>query len=357
MRIVVLFLALLVSTVVGVVLLLSMTGGAPPPAVEKAPAGQPDDTAVVPFLIHEGQSTEEIAQALERAGLVNNTLVFRVVARLRGVDGKLQAGEYQLRRNMSIDELLVVLQHAPVNEVTVTFIEGWRMEEFAAALQRRQLLDGAAFLALAQRGTTTYPWLRSRPDGASLEGYLFPSTYRLTAETTPQELLDRLLQTFGEVLTPAMREQIRNQGRTIHEVVTLASIVEREAMLAGERQRIAGVYVNRLREGIGLYADPTVQYALGYQPNTETWWKRPLLFQDLEIDSPYNTYRYAGLPPGPICNPGLASLQAAIDPEAHEFFYFVANDVAGDGSHVFARTLAEHVQNQQRYQRLGTINR
>ena len=351
MRIVVLFLALVVSTVVGIVLLLSMTGGPASPTVEQAPAGQLDETAVVSFLIHEGQSTEEIAQALQRAGLVNNTLVFRVMARLRGVDGKLQTGEYQLRRNMSVDELLVVLQHAPVKEVTITFIEGWRIEEFAAELQRRQLLDGAAFRALAQGGIAAYPWLRSRPDGASLEGYLFPSTYRLTAETTPQELLDTLLRKFGEVLTPVMREQIRSQGRTIHEVVTLASIVEREAMLAGERRRIAGVYVNRLREGIGLYADPTVQYALGYQPNAETWWKRPLLFQDLEIDSPYNTYRYAGLPPGPICNPGLASLQAAIDPEAHEFFYFVANDVAGDGSHVFARTLAEHEQNRQRYQR------
>ena len=351
MRIVVLFLALVASTVVGVVLLLSMTGWPETPAVDQTPAGQPDDTAVVPFLIHEGQSTEEIALALERAGLLNNPLLFRVMAQLRGVDGKLQAGEYRLRRNMGIDELLVVLQRATARELTVVFIEGWRMEEFAAALQRRQLLDGAAFLALAQRGTATHSWLRSRPDGASLEGYLFPSTYQLTEQTTPQELLDRLLRKFGEVLTPAMREQIRSQGRTIHEVVTLASIVEREAVLSGERRRIAGVYVNRLREGIGLYADPTVQYALGYQPDTDTWWKRPLLFQDLEIDSPYNTYRYAKLPPGPICNPGLASLQAAIDPEAHDYYYFVANDVAGDGSHVFAHTLAEHEQNRQRYQR------
>ena len=351
MRIVVLFLALVAGTVVGLILLFSMTGGPAAPAADRAPAGQPDDAAVVPFLIHEGQSTEEIAQALQRAGLVNNTLVFRVMARLRGVDGKLQAGEYQLQRNMSVDELLVVLQHAPVKELTVTFIEGWRMEEFAAELQRRQLLDGSAFLVLAQRGTAAYPWLRSRPDGASLEGYLFPSTYRLTAQTTPQELINALLRKFGEVLTPVMREQIRRRELTIHEVVTLASIVEREAALPGERRRIAGVYVNRLRDGIGLYADPTVQYALGYQSGIETWWKRPLLFQDLEIESPYNTYRYAGLPPGPICNPGLASLQAAIDPEAHELFYFVANDVAGDGSHVFARTLAEHEQNRQRYQR------
>ena len=351
MRIVVLFLLLLAGTVVGLILLFSMTSGPAAPAADRAPAGQPDDAAVVPFLIHEGQSTEEIAQALQRAGLVNNTLLFRVMARLRGVDGKLQAGEYRLRRNMSVDELLVVLQHAPVKELTVTFIEGWRMEEFAAELQRRQLLDGSAFLALAQGGTAAYPWLRSRPDGASLEGYLFPSTYRLTAQTTPQELIDTLLRKFGEVLTPVMREQIRRRELTIHEVVTLASIVEREAVLPGERRRIAGVYVNRRRDGIGLYADPTVQYALGYQPGIETWWKRPLLFQDLEIESPYNTYRYAGLPPGPICNPGLASLQAAIDPEAHKFFYFVANDVAGDGSHVFARTLAEHEQNRQRYQR------
>ena len=357
MRIAVLFLLLVVGTAVGVILLFRMTGGPAPPAVEPAPAGQPGDAAVVPFLIHEGQSTEEIAQALERAGLVNNALGFRLMARLRGVDGKLQAGEYRLRRNMSIDELLVVLQRATVKELKVVFIEGWRMEEFAAALRPLQLMDESGFLALARRGTAPHSWLRSRPDGTSLEGYLFPATYRLTPETTPQELLDMLLRKFGEVLTPAMREEIRRQGRTIHEVVTLASIVEREAVLADERRRIAGVYMNRLRHGIGLYADPTVQYALGYQANTETWWKRPLLFQDLKVDSPYNTYRYAGLPPGPICNPGLASLQAAMDPEAHEFYYFVANDVAGDGSHVFARTLSEHVQNQQRYQRLGAINR
>ena len=357
MRIAVLFLLLVVGTAVGIVLLFNMTGEPAAPAVETTPAGQPDDAAVVPFLIHEGQSTEEIAQALERAGLLDNPLLFRVTARLRGVDGKLQAGEYQLRRDMSIEELLVVLQRATVKELKVVFIEGWRMEEFAAALRPLQLMDESGFLALAQRGTAPHSWLRSRPDGTSLEGYLFPATYRLTPETTPQDLLDMLLRKFGEVLTPAMREEIRRQGRTIHEVVTLASIVEREAVLADERRRIAGVYMNRLRDGIGLYADPTVQYALGYQANTDSWWKRPLLFQDLKVDSPYNTYRYAGLPPGPICNPGLASLRAAIDPEAHDYYYFVANDVAGDGSHVFARTLSEHVQNQQRYQRLGAINR
>ena len=225
------------------------------------------------------------------------------------------------------------------------------MEELAVEIRSRQFLDGPAFLAIAQGGAAAHPWLRSRPIGASLEGYLFPSTYRITVQTTPQELIDTMLRKFGEVLTPVMRDQIRRQDRTIHEVVTLASIVEREAVLTSERRRIAGVYVNRLRTGIGLYADPTVQYAVGYQEDTKSWWKRPLLFKDLEIDSPYNTYRHEGLPPGPICNPGLASLQAAIDPETHEFFYFVANAIAGDGSHVFARTLAEHESNRQRYQR------
>lgn len=138
---------------------------------------------------------------------------------------------------------------------------------------------------------------------------------------------------------------------SVYQAVTLASIVEREAVIPDERPLIASVFLNRLRKGMYLNADPTVQYALGYQKQGHTWWKRPLLLEDLDVDSPYNTYRHPGLPPGPICNPGLDSLKAVANPAHTDYYYFVANDVAGDGSHVFAKTLEEHQANIKKYRR------
>lgn len=325
------------------------------PAAARLPTPAAGSTAaegdLVSFKVQEGETTASIAQRLADQGLVPNALLFRLWVQVKGAEGKLQAGDYQLRRGMSMDELIDALRAAKAKDVAVTFIEGQRLEEFAEALDRANTgIDAKRFLELAQHGTFTYDFLEDKPPSASLEGYLFPDTYRIIpGKTTPEELLHQMLKRFGDSVTPQIREQARKNGLTIYQLVTIASIVEREAQVKEERPRIAAVYENRLRAGECLCADPTVQYALGKPGN---WW--PVL-QDqaakLAPSSPYNTYTHGGLPPGPIANPGLASLKAAADPEKTDYMYFVRDDIANDGSHRFARTLVEHQANIAKYQR------
>ena len=311
-------------------------------------AGPPSDSnETVTFVIQAGETTTQVAERLAQQGLVRSALVFRLLVRQRGADGKLQAGEYQLRRNMSAEEIITVLQRAVLKDYPITFVEGRRLEEYAETITGYPLLNPEEFLTLARGGEFNFDFLSSRPPGASLEGYLYPDTYRISERTTTRELIEMMLRRFDQVFTPEMREEARARGLTIHQVLTIASIVEREAVVADEAPLIAGVYYNRLKQGMLLNADPTVQYALGYQEAEKSWWKKQLLFVDLDVRSPYNTYRNGGLPPGPICNPGLRSIQAALRPQESEYLYFVAR---GDGTHVFARTLAEHTRNQQQFQ-------
>ncbi|MFQ6058369.1 MAG: endolytic transglycosylase MltG [Anaerolineae bacterium] len=312
----------------------------------EAPAG--DDPTPVTFTVRPGETAADIALRLQRQGLIRDAELFRLVIRARGMDTRLEAGDYQLRANMTMDEIITALQRGLPPTTTVTVPEGWRAEEIAALLSGEGLVDGAEFMRLVQNGGFDYDFLRDRPpDHLSLEGYLFPDTYQIPANFSTAQVVDLMLRTFDQRFTPEMRQQAAERGLTIHEVVTLASIVEREAVVASERPTIASVFLNRLAAGMKLDADPTVQYALGYQEGESTWWKRPLLLEDLEIESPYNTYKNAGLPPGPICSPGLASLQAVLTPAETDYYYFVA---VGDGSHAFARTLEEHLENQSKYQ-------
>ena len=304
-----------------------------------------DDPTPVTFVVEPGETAGTIAARLEQLGLVSDGELFRLYIRHRGLDAHLEAGEYQLRANMTMAEIAEALQHGRPEETVVTIPEGWRMEQIAEMLSERTSIDGDEFLALAREGTFERDFLRDRPEGASLEGYLFPDTYRLPAQPSALDLIERMLDNFGRRFTPEMRQAAAERGMTIHEVVTLASIVEREAVIPEERPLIASVFLNRLAKGMTLDADPTVQYALGRQG--EAWWKKPLLYQDLEVDSPYNTYKNAGLPPGPICNPGLDSIQAVLWPAETDYLYFVAT---GDGSHAFAETMEEHLRNQERYQ-------
>jgi UPF0755 protein len=183
------------------------------------------------------------------------------------------------------------------------------------------------------------------PAGVSLEGFLFPDTYQLRPDATASDLVGRMLITFDERVTPEMRQQAAAQGFTLYEVLTLASIVEREAAVIEERPQIASVYLNRLSIDMMLQADPTVQYAQGYDPTTGEWWNRGLTQADYtSVDSPYNTYLYAGLPPGPIANPSLSSIQAVLNPADTPYIFFRAA-CDGSGRHNFAITFEEHLAN------------
>ena len=242
-----------------------------------------------------------------------------------------------------------------VQEVDVRFVEGWRLEQMADYLADNPVanIDANQFLAIVQRQApfdlAPYQFLADLSPTTSLEGFLFPDTYRLPPDADAPYLVNLMLQTFDRRVTPAIRQGYVAQGLSLREAVTLAAIVEREAVVATERPIIAGVFYNRLAQGIKLEADPTVQYPLGYQSATDSWWKSPLFLVDLEMDSPYNTYRYAGLPPGPIANPSLSSLEAVAFPAETPFIFFVADcQAAVSGSHAFSVTYEEHLSNVQR---------
>jgi UPF0755 protein len=308
-----------------------------------------DDTAEV-FTVNPGETAATIAPRLDREGLVSDGQLFLYLVRYRGVDAQLEAGEYELRPNMTMDEIIDTLQHGRLREVSITIPEGKRAEEVAELLEERGIADGEELLSLVRAGSSAYGFLGGRPEGASssLEGYLFPETYRIPADYDAAAILDLLLATFGERFSPEMRQAAADKGMTVHEVVTLASIVEREAVVPEERPIIASVYLNRLAQGMYLQSDPTVQYALGYQEDAGQWWKIPMsLEEDVVVDSPYNTYMYPGLPPGPLCSPGLASIEAVLEPAETPYLFFYSKF---DGSHAFAETYEEHLLNQERYQ-------
>lgn len=305
------------------------------------------DTSEVVLTIAPGSTTEQIADQLREAGVIRSALAFRLRARQSGLDGSFQAGQHILRRNMTTDEAITALQRAETHERILTLIEGWRREEMAAYLEASNALNASEFLVLTESPILERGFLADLPAAASLEGYLFPDTYRIEPETTTEQFVVNLLDQFASKISEAVTAGFQANGLNLHQAVTLAAIVEREAQVPAERPLIASVFFNRLRIGMPLQADPTVQYALGYQEAESRWWKRVVTYDDLRVESPYNTYANAGLPPGPICNPGAASLQAVSAPATSEFYYFVA---VGDGSHVFARTLEEHNANVRRVQ-------
>jgi UPF0755 protein len=283
-------------------------------------------------------------------GLIKDAQLFLWLVRYEGVDAQLEAGDYELRPNMTMDEIIGTLQHGRLREVRVTIPEGRRAEEIAASLEQQGLVDAQAFMAVVGTGEFAYEFLIDRPGDApsSVEGFLFPETYRIPSDYDSHQIVDLMLYTFGERFSAQMRQMAANRGMTIHEVVTLASIVEREAVIAEERPVVASVYLNRLEEGTYLQSDPTAQYALGYQEETGQWWKIPMsLEHDMVVDSPYNTYMYPGLPPGPICSPGLESLRAVLEPAETSYLFFFSR---GDGSHAFAETYEEHLRNQELYE-------
>jgi UPF0755 protein len=304
------------------------------------PAGA-DDTPVT-FVVESGETVAEIGERLEQERLVSDAELFRRYVQYHGLDAGIEAGEFTLRQTMTIPEIAEALQQGIRPEQAITIPEGLRLEQVAAAVEQQTGIPQAEFLALATSGWRSaglaYSFLADLPPEATLEGFLLPETYRLPENPTAIDVLSRMLETFDARVTPEMRAAAASQGLNVYQMVTLASIVEREAMLDAERPIIAGVYYNRLNDGWYLGACPTVQYALGVPAD---WWPQFTL-EATEVDSPYNTYRNLGLPPGPICSPGLASIQATAYPAQTDYYFFLADCIKNDGSHLFARTAEEH---------------
>lgn len=285
----------------------------------------------VRVVVPAGATFRTAADSLVSAGIIRSGRLFGLYAKLAGRDRALKPGTYLLQPGLSWASLLDDLTAGKGLVATVTIPEGWSLADIVPLLARRLEVPPESVTA-AVRDSALLARLGS--PGPTLEGYLFPETYSFTPGTTARAAVGDMVREFERRWRPAWTARLDSIGMTRHALVTLASIVEKEARVADERPVIAAVYTNRLRVGMLLQADPTVQYALGQHVDR-------VLFKHLEIDSPYNTYRYPGLPPGPIASPGEASLEAAVHPADVPYLYFVAR---ADGRHEFRMTFAEHEQ-------------
>lgn len=290
--------------------------------------------------IPSGAGSQAIGRALVRAGVVRDDWTFRLALHLTGTGRQLKAGEYRFAGPMSAKDVARKLARGEVFLRPVTFREGLTVREMSRLFESRGLGTAESFQQSAADPTAIRELDPAAPD---LEGYLFPETYNLPRNASASTLVSEMTGRFLTVFDEAMRREAEAQGLTVRQAVTLASLVEKETAKPEERPIVAAVYRNRLRIGMGLQCDPTVIYAL----EKAGLYTGNLTRKDLQFDSPYNTYKYAGLPPGPIASPGRASLEAALKPAQVDYLYFVSRN---DGSHVFATTLTEHNRNVREWQ-------
>jgi UPF0755 protein len=294
-----------------------------------------------PFVIARGETAGQIGKRLEQDGIVRTALAFDFVLYETERENALQSGTYTVSAALTPRELAKLFEKAPGEQIVLRIIDGWRLSEVATAVNKAfPSIGKETFTAAAVVGDRKNTVLAGLDPKAPLEGYLFPDTYFMRPDMTAPRIVDVLLDTFERKVGTTLRAASADRKVAIYDIVKLASIIEREARDRGESATIAGVYTNRLRIGMKLDADPTIQYALG------EW--RELSLDDLKLDSPYNTYRNAGLPPTPIANPGVAALEGAAKPAEVPYFYFVAKS-DGTGGHAFARTLEEHEANRIKY--------
>jgi len=283
------------------------------------------------FPIKPGESLETILNGLNQLNLIKHSQAFRAYLIYSGLDTRIQPGEYEFSSGMTELEIANQLGNHQPSKTTIIILAGWRAEEIGDKLIQLGLtISREVFMEIVRAGDK--------------EGYLNPGSYVVKRDIQAAELVDLFYQKFIDQITPELEDQLSNQGLDLHQAVILASIIEREAVLDEEMPLIASVFLNRLHQEFQLAADPTVQYALGYNSDQNSWWTNPLSLEDLKYQSPYNTYLNSGLPPGPICNPGPDALQAVANPAKTNFFYFRAA-CDGSGSHNFAITFEEHLEN------------
>ena len=308
------------------------------------PTRQPGGDLVV-VTVNQGDGADAIGRKLQAAGVIQSARLFRVLTSLLGVGDKMAAGDYEFGRGATALDAVLRISKGITSSRVVTIREGLRSEEIGALLEQRGVVS-AAGLRGALNDSYIASFLAQLPPASGLEGFLFPATYGFARGATAHDVVQQLLNAFDQRYKDQIQPLLpQAKGRSLRDVVIIASIVEREAQLPEERPIIASVFLNRLALGLPLQADPTVQYALGSEPASVQqfgYWKRDLTLADLGVASPYNTYVNVGLPPGPISNPGLSSILAVLQPADANYLFFVARP---DGSHAFAATLEEHQRN------------
>lgn len=321
--------------------------GSVPDVAPYRPASATPGPAVL-VRVESGESPEEIGQRLEDMGVIDSATQFEVLVALMGYDRILQSGDYEFDKNTPALQAVYRIRRGQVSSRSITVIEGWRLEEVADAVAE-QGVSRDDFIAAARARGYGFDFLSDLGPAGSIEGYLFPAVYPIGSLQEPSDIVKGMLAAFEQNVPAEVAQKAGDAGLTLNEVVTIASIIEREAQAPDERPVMAQVFLSRLRLGMPLEADPTVQYAVADEKSVAQYgyWKRDLTRTDLEDPSPYNTYRWRGLPPGPICNPGLSSILAAVNPSDTNYLYFVAKP---DGTHAFAETLDEHLENVRKYQ-------
>ena len=293
-----------------------------------------------------GDSAAVIARRLLASQVIESDTRFELLALLFGWESRLEPGSYTFEAGLTTYEILRRIHFGETSPLRLVIPEGLRLEQVTERLAQAGVIDRAEFaaaLATAAESTVAGTLAARRPARTSLEGYLFPSAYSFPLGSTPKDALRFMLLRFDDMMTPQLWEQITASGRSLHEILTIASIIEREVVEESERSLVSAVIWNRLEAGMLLQMNSTVQYAVG-EPSG--WWKAELSDDDLSLASPYNTYLSSGLPPTPIASPGLASIEAAANPANVPYLFFVAR---GDGTHAFAVTYEEHQANVERY--------
>jgi UPF0755 protein len=286
------------------------------------------DTSSTLFTVNQGETLDTIINNLSKEGLIRNRLVFYLVVKQMGIERKIQAGQFRLSPALNTYQIADALTHGTL-DTWVVIREGLRKEEIAEIIAKQFNISETEFNQIAQ------------------EGYLFPDTYLIPSGASAQDIVNILRKRFDEKYNDDLKAKAKKNGLTDEEVVIIASMLEREAKFGDDREKIASVILRRYKEDHPLQLDATVQYALGYQPKEKRWWKKTTFYEDLKVDSPYNTYKNAGLPPAPISNPGQEALEAVVNANPNTpYFYYLSEP---DGTTHFAKNLEEHERNIEKY--------
>lgn len=295
------------------------------------------------FEIKKGEGGSEIADRLAADGIISGKIYFYYYLRVNDLAGKILPGNYQLSGKLTIPEIVVVLTEKKDEFVKITFPEGWTTKQMAERLTANNL-PGADFLAIVQNPTVEllakFDFFKSLPEGQNLEGYLFPDTYFFSKEATGSGIVQKMLNNFGEKLTPEIRQEMIVQNKNLYQILTMASILEGEVKSESDRKIVSGLFWDRIKNGQALQSCATVAFVLGEK-------KKQYSFDDTRVASPYNTYLNAGLIPGPISNPGLMSILAALHPTETQYNYFLSDPKTGET--IFSKTLEEHNANKVKY--------
>ncbi len=300
----------------------------------------PDDRSFVDIVIPPQSTANQIAELLKKNELIHSETAFLGYCKKEGYDSRLMAGHYRLSRSYSLATIAGYIAEGRVVNISFTIPEGYTVAQIKDLLVHKKICSAEAW-DLAIKKKYDYSFLKEVPDGQKepLEGFLFPDTYSISEDCSVEQIIDMMLKNFEQVWDKRFAAEAKSQKLGVYDTVILASLVEKEARVANERPIISGVIKNRLKDGMLLQIDATILYALQEH-------KQDISYRDLEVESPYNTYKYTGLPPGPIACPGEAAIAAALKPAQHNYYFYVYK---GDGSHYFSKTFAEHLQAQRKY--------